>query len=145
MMQPFAAKKIIASRTSLVTGGGGSQEGAGPAVEDPTEGVVAKMPPDEIIVEHRGAFSRAARSGSSDRLDALFAAAREEFDLDVSPVDQAVRTLKSVSLSFFVSICSQNDPYYYKLSINWKLIIKIKINNKNKIKNYYKKIIKNIF
>lgn len=99
MIQPFlTTKKIVAGRT-VISGGGKTEKTDSSASKAEKMSTKIDEPSNNNSGTPTTEDSKAVdegrnRSASSERLDALFAAAREEFDLDLTPIDSAVKTFR---------------------------------------------------
>ena len=99
MIQPFlTTKKIVAGRT-VISGGGKTEKTDSSAskaekmstkIDEPSNNNSGTLTTEDSKNVDEGRN----RSTSSERLDALFAAAREEFDLDLTPIESAVKTFR---------------------------------------------------
>jgi len=63
-----------------------------PPTKSSTENISQENNKDEE--EHQDELKENNTNNKSSSLDALYAAAREEFDLDLSPTESAIKTLK---------------------------------------------------
>lgn len=103
MIQPFlTTKKIVAGRT-VISGGGKTEKTDSSAskaekmstkIDEPSKQNNNNNSGTPTTEDSKNVDEGRNRSASSERLDALFAAAREEFDLDLTPVESAVKTFR---------------------------------------------------
>ena len=99
MIQPFlTTKKIVAGRT-VISGGGKTEKTDSSASKAEKMSTKIDEPSNNnsgtpTTEDSKNVDEGRNRSASSERLDALFAAAREEFDLDLTPIDSAVKTFR---------------------------------------------------
>lgn len=99
MIQPFlTTKKIVAGRT-VISGGGKTEKTDSSASKAEKMSTKIDEPSNNnsgtpTTEDSKNVDEGRNRSASSERLDALFAAAREEFDLDLTPIESAVKTFR---------------------------------------------------